>query len=103
MCDILSETLDLQKIDPPRTLCHPREPKNTPVHRESQSHFNFDADPSTKGYTQWLTSRKIAAQELARRMGLPLGHEVEVWLSGGIRLKGILRLREELIFLDEER
>ena len=50
-----------------------------------------------------MTSRKIATQELAHRVGLPLGHEVEVWLCGGIRLKGILRLREELLFLDEEK
>jgi len=28
---------------------------------------------------------------------------VEVWLYGGIRLRGPLRLQEEMIFIDEER
>ncbi len=36
-------------------------------------------------------------------MNLPLGHRVEVWLSGGIRLRGILRLQEEVLFIEEER
>jgi len=45
----------------------------------------------------------MAAQELARRIGLPLGHRVEVWLHGGILLKGTLKLREEMLFIDEER
>ena len=35
--------------------------------------------------------------------GLPLGHQVEVWLLGGIRLRGRLRLEEEVLFIDEER
>jgi hypothetical protein len=56
-----------------------------------------------QGYTQWLTGRRLAAAELARRMGLPLGHQVEVWLYGGIRLRGKLRLQEELLFIEEER
>ena len=32
-----------------------------------------------------------------------LGHQVEVWLYGGIRLRGKLRLQEELLFVEEER
>ena len=44
----------------------------------------------------------MAAAELARRIGLPLGHQVEVWLYGGVRLRGKLRLREELLFIEEE-
>jgi hypothetical protein len=56
-----------------------------------------------QGYTQWLTGRRLAAAELARRMGLPLGRQVEVWLCGGIRLRGKLRLQEELLFIEEER
>jgi hypothetical protein len=35
-------------------------------------------------------------------MGVPLGHEVEVWLTGGIRLRGRLRLQEELLFIEED-
>jgi hypothetical protein len=31
-------------------------------------------------------------------MNLPLEHQVEVWLVGGIRLRGKLRLQEERLF-----
>jgi len=67
-----------------------------------QGQFNFEADGTDRGYTQWLTGRQMAARELARRMNLPLGHQVEVWLLGGIRLRGRLRLEEEVLFVDEE-
>ena len=40
---------------------------------------------------------------MARRLNLPLGHQVEVWLTGGIRLRGRLRLQESLLFVEEER
>ncbi len=69
----------------------------------SQSEFNFDVSHPEEGYTQWLTGRRVAAEELARRIFLPLGHDVEIWLYGGIRLRGNLRLREDLLFIDEER
>ncbi len=69
----------------------------------SQSEFNFAAGESERGYTQWVAGRQMAAEELARRIHLPLGHEVEVWLCGGIRLRGKLRLREEQLFIEEER
>ncbi len=68
----------------------------------SQSELNFDAG-SDKGYTQWLTGRQIATEQLARRLNLPLGHQVEIWLYGGIRLRGKLRLSEEMLFIDEDR
>ena len=68
-----------------------------------QAQFNFEVAGSENGFTQWLASRRMAAHELAGRISLPLGHEVEVWLTGGIRLNGKLRLREEIIFVDEER
>ena len=45
----------------------------------------------------------MAAAELARRIGLPLDHEVEVWLRGGVRLRGKLHLQEAMLFLEEER
>ena len=66
-----------------------------------QSQFNFD-EPAQDGHTKWLAGRRLLAHELARRMHLPLGHQVEVWLNGGIRLRGKLRLREEMLFIDEE-
>jgi len=65
--------------------------------------LNLGDGGTEQGYTQWLTGRRLAAAELARRMGLPLGRQVEVWLCGGIRLRGKLRLQEELLFIEEER
>jgi hypothetical protein len=70
---------------------------------DSQNEFDFGGSASETGYTNWIASRRIAAQELARQLGLPIGHQVEVWLTGGIRLRGRLRLEEELLFIEEER
>jgi hypothetical protein len=68
-----------------------------------QREFNFKGHASEAGYDGWLAGRRLAVEELARRMGLPLGHQVEVWLTGGIRLRGKLRLWEEVIFIEEDR
>ena len=68
-----------------------------------QSQFNFATSGTDQGYNKWITGRRMAAQELARLMNLPLGHQVEVWLAGGIRLRGLLRLQEEMLFIEEER
>ena len=70
---------------------------------DTQGQFSFRAGEGEDGYAQWLVGRQVAADELARRMNLPLGHQVEVWLYGGIRLRGKLRLQEELLFVEEER
>lgn len=69
----------------------------------AQSEFSFGGEGSEQGHTQWLAGRRMAAGELARRMGLPLGHQVEVWLCGGIRLRGRLLLDEEVLFIEQER
>jgi len=69
----------------------------------NQSEFEFGTGGTDQGYTQWLAGRRVAAEDLARRMNLPLGHQVEVWLYGGIRLRGKLRLQEEVLFIEEER
>lgn len=69
----------------------------------SQSELNFEAGSTEQGYTRWLTGRQVAVELLARRLNLPLGHQVEVWLYGGIRLRGKLRLSEEMLVIDEER
>ena len=69
----------------------------------AQSEFDFEAQTTDRGYVQWLSARRLAAVELARRMNLPLGHRVEVWLPDGIRLRGELRLQEEMLFIPEDR
>lgn len=68
-----------------------------------QSELNFGEDGSDDGHACWLAGRQIATEILARKMGVPLGHEVEVWLLGGVRLCGKLRLEEETLFIEEER
>jgi hypothetical protein len=67
-----------------------------------QGELNLGNDATERGYTQWLAGRKVAATELARRINLPLGHQVEVWLRGGIRLRGKLCLQEGMLFTEEE-
>jgi hypothetical protein len=84
------------------TLCQSQ--RRRPRSMTTQPEFVFDPDsPAPDGQATWLAGRRLAAKELARRMNLPLGHEVEVWLVGGIRLRGPLRLREEMLFLEEDR
>lgn len=69
-----------------------------------QKELNFGGKGASElGYTNWMNDRRVAVEEVARRMNLPLGHEVEVWLIGGIRLRGRLRLQENLLFIDEDR
>jgi hypothetical protein len=67
-----------------------------------QSEFSFGAANTETGYSNWLAVRQIAAKELARQLNLPLGHQVEVWLIGGIRLRGNLRLEHELLFIEQD-
>ena len=69
----------------------------------AQSEFNFDYLKGELGYARCVAGRRLATQELARRMNLPLGHQVEVWLYGGVRLRGQLRLRENVLLVEEER
>lgn len=68
-----------------------------------QGEFHFDSGASEDGYGRWLLGRRMAAESLARKINLPLGHQVEVWLYGGVRLRGVLRLKEEALFIEEER
>jgi hypothetical protein len=68
-----------------------------------QIEFNFEAGARQEGYRGWLEERQRALRLLASKLGLPLGRKVEVWLRGEIRLTGILRLREEALFVPEQR
>ena len=71
---------------------------NTPG---EQLEIGFGSDPSERGFNQWQERRQQAKKELARQMGLPLEHLVEVWLRSGIRLRGKLQLAEEKLFVQE--
>jgi hypothetical protein len=66
-----------------------------------QNEFNFEANGAETGYSNWVVVRNMAAEEAARKLNLPLGRETEVWLRGGIRLRGKLRLGNDLLFVEE--
>ena len=66
-----------------------------------QDELDFSAGGEGEGYSRWVAGRKLAAAELARGLNLPLHHEVEVWLVGGVRLRGKLQLQEEVLFTEE--
>ena len=68
----------------------------------SQPELPFDATAPLSGYDRWRDERRAAKVELGKRLGLPLGHQVEVWLHGNVRLRGRLELAEEKLFLPED-
>lgn len=67
----------------------------------NQPEFSFENPAPPTGYERWQEERRAAKLALAKRLGLPLGHEVEVWLRGEVRLRGRLELAEEKLFLPE--
>jgi hypothetical protein len=66
-----------------------------------QSQLNFEDSSGEDGHQKWLTGRRLTAANLAKRLNLPLGHQVEVCLTGNVVLKGVLRLQEDYLFIDE--
>ena len=63
--------------------------------RSGQIEFGFDgAGKEEDGYGAWMRERNEAIGAMARQLGLPLGHQVQVWLKDGTLLKGRLLLRE---------
>src|SRR5436190_12185245 len=68
-----------------------------------QAEFTFSAESDRSGLDGWHEEQYKARQELARQLGLPLGRTVEVWLRDGVRLRGVLRLREEQLIVEEGR
>src|SRR6478672_7585720 len=65
--------------------------------------LNFDSDNSGRGFSSWREQRHQAMLTLSRKLGLPLGRRVEVWLRNEIRLVGTLRLQEEQLFVPDDR
>ena len=62
-----------------------------------QTEFDFAglAGKSADGVALWRQEREAQQLELAKKLGLPIGQQVEVCLRGGVRLKGKLLLNEE--------
>ena len=70
----------------------------------SQIEFQFGQSLSTKdGLDQWHQERERTLQDLAGKMGLPLGHKVEVMLRGGALLQGNLRLADDQLWIETQR
>jgi hypothetical protein len=67
-----------------------------------QEELSFDAPSPQDGFNRWQAERRESKRVLAQRLGLPLGHEVEVWLRGGVRLQGRLELAEEKLFVPDD-
>lgn len=69
-----------------------------------QGEFDFAAEGgSSDGLNSWRANFDRSKRELAATMGLPLDRLVEVWLQGGIRLKGVLKLHENRLFMESKR
>jgi hypothetical protein len=68
----------------------------------NQPEFSFDNDDPSDGLSLWRRQREDDLAVLARRAGLPIGQQTEVWLKGGVRLRGVMRLYEEKLFIEGE-
>lgn len=60
--------------------------------------FAHPAAGGTDGYATWRQQRTESINHLAQLSGLPLNHRVEVTLRDGVRLRGWLQLKQELLF-----
>ncbi len=66
--------------------------------------FNFAARPGeSDGLSRWHEERRSALKEMARQLGLPLDRRVEVILRDGIRLRGVLHLARDDLFIEPKR
>ena len=61
--------------------------------RARQAELGFGDAGQSNGYQLWVQERAKEMQAMARRLGLPLGHAVEVWLKDGTLLQGRLLVR----------
>ena len=66
------------------------------VERLIQFELNFQAQPGS-GLDAWHAEQQRQRELLARELRLPLGKEVEVWLHGGVRLRGKLQVDEVVL------
>ena len=66
----------------------------------TQAQFNFESNLPKDGLTSWHSQREQASRALALKLGLPIGHPVEVRLKDGVVLRGTLRAGEVLFDLE---
>jgi len=67
-----------------------------------QGELIFGEGEEPEGHSKWLATLDEANAAIGRKLGLPLGHEVEIWLRGGVRLRGRLTLREPRLFVADD-
>lgn len=60
-------------------------------------------NPRGEGYTRWHQERRDALEDMARKIGLPLGHHAEVVLRDGTVLRGALSLATDELWVDPRR
>ncbi len=61
---------------------------------DDQFRFDFQFIEPESGYDEWVIERQGAQRELAEKLGLPINRNVEVWLTGNVRLQGRLEVIE---------
>ena len=71
------------------------------MYPDGQLEMEFGGGSPQQGYDQWMERRRATRRALADRVGLPVDHLVEIWLRGGIRLRGRLRWQEERVWAGE--
>jgi hypothetical protein len=66
--------------------------------RAVQAELDFAAGMKpADGIASWRAELSRQRELLAKELGLPLDKEVEVWLVGGVRLRGQLKLEDALL------
>jgi|SRR6476660_9652703 hypothetical protein len=70
---------------------------------EPQLPLDFGSARSDDGFQGWLNERRRALTEIAQKLHLPLGHPVEIWLKGDIRLSGRLELADPPLIVPPDR
>ena len=70
---------------------------------QPQQQLDFFSPKPVDGYAVWIQERQAKINQWAQQLGLPLGQTVEIWLRGGIRLRGRLLMREEKIYIPAAR
>ena len=70
---------------------------------DQQIEMDFVAQSPRDGLERWRNQRREMVRKVGLELGLPLNHTVEVWLRGGIRLRGQLTLREEMLYVETPR
>jgi hypothetical protein len=69
---------------------------------DAQPELNFSSG-SEKGWHDWHNARRYQLEQLGISLGIPIGHICEVWLAGGIRLRGKLRMKEDIPVPDAQK